>query len=837
MSDKLSGVFERVLPNRVRRSYAFKFNALLLVVVLLLAAAGGVVHLQTQQSVGADTNEDVSGIARQQAAALHDWVVQQKTTTRFLASDLGQGAVWASDIEPRIEQKFATLQQNAHAIHVVGSSSGSVLASTDDDLSGETLSSGDVPWLSDVQSGISGVLVSEPYQSDGEPVVAFASPADQAGWTVVMTVSLEGRSQGFESPVPTGDVKVVDGNGSVVFDNRNRALLEPYTTSDGTLPSGVETARDGETTFDVVGERTGMSDGRYATAYTPVTGTDWVLAYHVPRGEAYALQSQITTSLAALVALALVGLVLVGVTVGRRTSNALDELADSATAISKGRLDEEPPETERIDELGQLVTSFRSMRAYLDTAARQADALAAQEFDDDVLDEDIPGAFGESLSEMHVRLEALITDMEEARADAEETRREAERLNEQLERTAAAFGDEMSAAADGDLTRRLDPDTDSEAMQDIAEAFNAMMAEMEATLTSVRDIADAVDESTTDVSTSADEIRSASEQVSESVQDISAGAERQRDNLDEVGDEVTSLSATVEEIAASADDVAETVEEAAEAGERGADRGEAAMRELERIESTAQDAVARVEALDDAVDSIGEVTAVITDIAEQTNLLALNANIEASHADGSGDGFAVVADEVKALAEETKESAAEIEDLVADVQAEVDDTVADMHELDDRVDAGTETIDEALSSLDDIVDRVETANTSVQSINEATDEQAASTEEVVTMTDEVRDLSDQTADEAQQVSAAAEEQTASVTQVADRASDLEARVSELNDLLEKFDANAGGDGDLGGDREAAAPGATTDGGSDEESDAGTDDDPDTRTDGGGFEWH
>mgnify|MGYP000218172063 CR=1 FL=1 len=783
MSD-LDGRLERFLPDRLRRSYALKFNVLLLAVVLVLAAAGGVVHFQTKQTVGADTEADVSGIADQQAAALNDWVSQKEATTRFIANDL-EGS--DENVGARLERTFATLPTDVYSIHYVDTTDGDVLASTDDALAGTTLAAGDAPWLSVLREGVDGVSLSEPYEADGEPVVAFSTPTGQSGRAVVLTASLAERSQSFHSPTATGDVKVVGGDGNVVFDNRNRALLEPYTTSDGSLPAGVQTAREGDTTFGVVSERTGMDDGRYATAYTPVVGTDWVLAYHVPRSDAYALQSQVTQSVAGIVVLALVGVAAVGLTVGRRTSNALEEVSDRANAIAAGRLDADLPETRRVDEVGQLVGSFRSMRSYLRTAADQADALAAQEFDDDVLDEDLPGSFGDSLSEMHERLETLITDIEAARADAEQTREEAERLNDELEATADAFSEEMAAAADGDLTRRLDPDADSEEMQAIADAFNEMMDDLEGTIQGVREIADAVDDSSRDVATSAGEIRSASEQVSDSVQGISASAETQRENLDEVGDEVTSLSATVEEIAASADDVAQTVDEAAAEGERGAEQAEAAMAELDRIEATADDAIERVEALEDAVSSIGEVTDVITDIADQTNMLALNANIEASHADTDGDGFAVVADEVKSLAEETKESAAEIADLVDSVRGEVDDTVADMHELGERVNTGSETIDDALSSLDDIVERVETANTSVQSINEATDEQAASTEEVVTMTDEVRDLSDRTAQEAQDVSAAAEEQTASVTQVADRAGDLEDRVEELNDLLGQFE--------------------------------------------------
>ncbi len=68
------------------------------------------------------------------------------------------------------------------------------------------------------------------------------------------------------------------------------------------------------------------------------------------------------------------------------------------------------------------------------------------------------------------------------------------------------------------------------------------------------------------------------------------------------------------------------------------------------------------------VESITELTAVISDIAEQINLLSLNASIEAARAGEAGRGFAVVASEIGSLAGSTSEAVGQIQDTIADVQ-------------------------------------------------------------------------------------------------------------------------------------------------------------------------
>ncbi|WP_435093639.1 methyl-accepting chemotaxis protein [Halorubrum sp. N11] len=456
----------------------------------------------------------------------------------------------------------------------------------------------------------------------------------------------------------------------------------------------------------------------------------------------------------------------------------LQQLETGADAIATGEIDavgatddsgSNLAGSDQPDEIGNLVNSFTEVQRYLGTVSAQAEALAAQEFDDPVLEEDVPGGFGDSLDEMATNLEAHTTE---------------------LESLVDAFGDAAGRARDGDLTATIDDGalaTDEDRYVELVENYNRLVTTIGGTVGDVASFTDDVADASGDVRASMDEVDDASEEVARSVQEISDGAAEQTEELESVSGEMNTLSATVEEIAASADDAAATARNAAERGQASREEATEAIEELEALETSISETATAVEDLVDRIGEIDEIASVIDGIAEETNLLALNASIEAARADGSGDGFAVVADEVKALAEETREEAAAISGRIDEVQAASAETAEDVDEMESQVSDGVDTIESTLREFEAVVEDVTTVDATVQEISDATDDQARTTQGVVEMVDDIASVSRQTATEAETAAAAAEEQTATVSEVTRRVHTLSDQSDELLATLDEFE--------------------------------------------------
>jgi len=780
---------QRLVPSRIRRSYLAKFGFGLLAVVLLVASVGAYTNVAVSSELSHDVGADASNSAALQANVVEEWLSERTLATRMLSGSTNVEFGSTLEVTEYLVAEQKRLPSDVLAIHRVDMADGHVFASSNRALIGNTYNFDMLTWRGTTLSAATTdeVALSDPHTMGERTAIAFASPIGNTGEAILLMVDVTTVVEKLKTGYANNHVQVVDTSGKIFLASDGELAGTAYPDGDGS--PAYEAARIQGAGALERATVPGILDEPALVGYAPIAGTRFSLVTQVPQESAYQLLDTIQTDLLALLGATLFGLLVMGVVIGRSTARDLDDLANTARAVAAGDLDVSVSETARADEVGRVQNAFYDTVAYINAVADQADALARQDFDDPAFDEPVPGGLGDRLDAMSADLQSLLDEMQDARADSEAARQEAEALTAALETKAEAFADVLTDAADGDLTQRVDPDSESDAMTRIAIALNETLDDLERTVAETQNFARDVADASTEVTSGASEIADASDQVSSSITEISGTVERQRDSLGEVAGEMSSLSATIEEIAASADEVAGTSRHASARGGEAGENAEVALEQMNAIDQTATETVADVEALDDELRRIGDILDLIRDVADQTNLLALNANIEAARAGQAGDGFAVVADEIKSLAEETAEATGEIEELVDGVQDSAAATVDGMHEMRERVDRGHETVSGALTALDDVVAAVDEADEGVQSISVATDEQATSTEETVAMVDEVTTLSEETAAEAADVAAAAQQQAASVTQVTTRASDLASQADDLRDLLDRFEAS------------------------------------------------
>ena len=745
----------RALPGRVRRSYAAKLAVGFLVVLLVVGAIGAVTYAQSSQELEAVTESRLESSSELQGIVLGHWLASVQGDARELSESptIREGS--PTTIDSTLDQKMTdgALPDSVAAVHYLNVDAGRERTYTSVDPPADA-PTGDLPWrrMNVGLIGSGSAVVTPPYESpvtDG-PAMAIVSPiAGEGDRAIVLVVDLVVRSESLPRSSDDVDTVVVNSAGTVVMSHdTERILTQNMGPSDqpGVDSMAVEKSLDGEIGY----MQMDMQGGTLAMGYAPVEGADWSVMTHQPTASAFALQQDISRGILLLLLATLLGFLAIGLTLGKGTLDSLNVLSKRAKALEDGDLDVEL-ETRREDEIGDLFAAFDSMRS--------------------------------SLREMIV--------------EAETERERSEELVAHLEEKAEAYRETMEATAAGDLTRRMDTESRSEAMTEIGEAFNGMAADLEATIGSVQSFADTVSEASETVTASAEEVRNAGEEVSEAVQEISDGADDQTRGLKEVSSELDGLSATIEEIAASSDEVATTSRSAAERGETGRTAAEEAIEGMSQIEARAEETASAVERLNDEMAAVSEVVELIEGIAEQTSTLALNASIEAARAGEAGKGFAVVADEVKSLAEETREATAEIEGRIESLEEEAEESAADVRRMRDGIAEGTDAVEEAATALAEIVDDVEDVDVGVQDIDDATDEQAESTQEVVSKVESVAATSQQVDHESDNVAAAAEEQAASLSEVTENASRLSERARDLRQAMAGFVVDSSAKGDDG----------------------------------------
>ena len=179
----------------------------------------------------------------------------------------------------------------------------------------------------------------------------------------------------------------------------------------------------------------------------------------------------------------------------------------------------------------------------------------------------------------------------------------------------------------------------------------------------------------------------------------------------------------------------------------------------------AQNTDAQVRKLTTSSGDIGNVIKVINSIAEQTNLLALNATIEAARAGDAGKGFAVVANEVKELAKGTASATEEIAQKVRAIQ---------------------EDSDSAAKAIGEIGSIIETISTYQTTISQAVQNQTEVTRQISVNAGEAARGNAEITKTAESVNEGAASTVSGVNQVQCAAEELSRMAECLSHLVEDF---------------------------------------------------
>jgi methyl-accepting chemotaxis protein len=374
------------------------------------------------------------------------------------------------------------------------------------------------------------------------------------------------------------------------------------------------------------------------------------------------------------------------------------------------------------------------------------------------------------------RLDALLQDVEEAKAEAEEKRKEAAALAKQseaereyLEAEVERMLTAMDQFSSGDLTARFergemedasgDERTDAERLVErLGDGFNRSVENM-------REILTAVD-------TVVDETGLAARQAESSAAEISEGVERQSAQADEVTTAIKEMSQTISSSASYATQAAEGARENGQQAEEGTRVVKEAVQKMHEIADVVQNSAETVKELGEASAEIEEVVAIINEIADQTNLLALNAAIEAARAGEEGQGFAVVADEVRELAERTTKATSNISSMVDEIQKKSNEAVSAMQRGKEQVRDGMTLADEAGNALDEIVRGTKEAADTISEIATATEEQSAT--------------SDQITESMQNISEVSHEAVTDTQKIAEATENMKEQADRLGQLIEQF---------------------------------------------------
>lgn len=317
-------------------------------------------------------------------------------------------------------------------------------------------------------------------------------------------------------------------------------------------------------------------------------------------------------------------------------------------------------------------------------------------------------------------------------------------------------------------------------------AVNSMVNSLRALILEIDHSATSLASSAEEMTASLEETTSAANYMATSTSETSEQANMQRHKAEESATLVIGISSGISDIAVASQAVHGVSNTTAAEAKNGNDSIKKVVSQMGLIETSVDESVILVDALNRRSNEVSSIVSLINDIASQTNLLALNAAIEAARAGEQGRGFAVVADEVRKLAEQTASSTGKVSELVIAIQNDSASCLQGMDRVNQQVKLGLELVNKSGEMFTHILDSTELTAKKAEQVSGTTQELLQRTGKVTsTMNDMVTDASN-TLQTHQTIASASEEQLASMEEVGATSEELTSMAQGLKHSIEKF---------------------------------------------------
>jgi methyl-accepting chemotaxis protein len=415
------------LRERVRSRYAVKLLAVSLLITAVIVASGTVIAYQVSDRVTEEQLQSVEASAELEAESLARWFEGEQDSIRLLSAHDGVVPSNRTITNRTLTRQLAQAPDEIVSLHVVERatdqpSNGTTerIVSSTDPVEGEELAATGIDWGQNASGGevlfrfndTDDILVSWVYLDGGDMSVAIASPTRDGNHVLIGEYHPSTRVAGTADAFEGANTVVLGGvSAYVMFEKDSPNEFRPY-KGDATVTE-VESRIDSRANqfAPINGSKLGETEVRGYHS-VPSDGVNWVVVKEVPRSSALAVTNQVQRNLVGLIGLVFVGFLLLGGMIHYGPIRSIRRLSKRADAIASGDLTVEIADDGRVDEVCQLQRSLHKTKSYIETITEQAEKIARREFDDEPLDEDIPGPVGEAMVAMRDDLEQFITERE-----------------------------------------------------------------------------------------------------------------------------------------------------------------------------------------------------------------------------------------------------------------------------------------------------------------------------------------------------------------------------------------------------------------------------------------